>query len=131
MGKFTAYNLPLKSLGIESTLSSITSTSNSSSIWRALDVRDADLAVCLNDVVYKGDFYDLSFQDISGEVVLICDRCLDDLRFPIEAEYHIVVKYGEDYNDDNDEVLGNSRERRKPQCQPTYDTTTPWYWQSP
>ncbi len=37
--------------------------------------------------------------------MLICDRCLDDLHFPIEAEYHIVVKYGEDYNDDNDEVL--------------------------
>ncbi|MDE6198149.1 MAG: DUF177 domain-containing protein, partial [Muribaculaceae bacterium] len=67
------------------------------------DVHDADLTVSL-DVQYNGDFYTLDFH-ISGEVVLICDRCLDDLHFPIDASYHIVVKYGEDYNDDSDEVL--------------------------
>ena len=67
------------------------------------DIHDADLNVALT-VQYNGDIYNLDFH-ITGEVVLICDRCLDDLRFPIDATYHIVVKYGEDYNDDNDEVL--------------------------
>jgi uncharacterized metal-binding protein YceD (DUF177 family) len=103
MGKFTAYNLPLKSLGIGEHSFEYHLDKQFFVNMESTDVRDADLAVCLN-VVYKGDFYDLSFK-ISGEVVLICDRCLDDLHFPIEAEYHIVVKYGEDYNDDNDEVL--------------------------
>lgn len=67
------------------------------------DVHDADLNAGI-DVVYNGEYYDLTFT-ITGEVVLICDRCLDDLHFPIDATYHIVVKYGEDYNDDSDDVL--------------------------
>ena len=34
-----------------------------------------------------------------------CDRCLDDLRFPIDTGYRITVEYGEDYNDEKDYVL--------------------------
>lgn len=67
------------------------------------DIRDADLAVALT-VDHKNDFYDLNFV-ITGEVVLLCDRCLDELRYPIDATYHIMVKYGDDYNDDSDELL--------------------------
>ncbi|MDE5655651.1 MAG: DUF177 domain-containing protein, partial [Muribaculaceae bacterium] len=37
--------------------------------------------------------------------VLLCDRCLDTMDFPIDADYHIMVKYGDDYNDDSDEIL--------------------------
>ena len=38
-------------------------------------------------------------------MTLICDRCLDDLIFPIATSYAISVKYGEDYNDDSDDLL--------------------------
>lgn len=67
------------------------------------DIHDADLDVKLT-VNHKPDFYDLAFA-IEGEIVLLCDRCLDDLHFPVDADYHIVVKYGEDYCDDSDELL--------------------------
>lgn len=67
------------------------------------DIRDADLNVKLV-VVHKNDHYDLTFS-IAGEVTLLCDRCLDDLYFPIETSYHIIVKYGDDYRDDSDEFL--------------------------
>lgn len=67
------------------------------------DIRDADLNVKLT-VVHKNDHYDLTF-NITGEVTLLCDRCLDDLHFPIETSYHIIVKYGDDYRDDSDEFL--------------------------
>ncbi len=67
------------------------------------DVRDADINVKLT-VDHKGDFYNLTF-DIAGEVTLLCDRCLDDLIYPIEAQYKLAVQYGSDYNDDNDELL--------------------------
>ena len=103
MGKFTAYNLPLKSLGVGTHHFEYHLDKQFFVNMESADVHDADLTVSL-DVVYNGDFYDLAFK-VSGEVVLICDRCLDDLHYPIEADYHIVVKYGEDYNDDNDEVL--------------------------
>ena len=103
MGKFSAFKLPLKSLGtgthnFEYHLDKQFFTNMENS-----DIHGADLDVKLT-VVYNGEFSTLDFS-IAGEVTLICDRCLDDLHFPIEATYHIVVKYGEDYNDDNDEVL--------------------------
>lgn len=67
------------------------------------DIHDADLTVRLT-VVHKNGLYSLSFA-IEGTVTLICDRCLDDLEFPIDATYAINVKYGEDYNDDADDLL--------------------------
>ena len=103
MGKFSAYKLPLKSLGIGTHEFEYHLDKQFFANMESSDVHDADLSVHLT-VTYKGDFYDLDFH-ITGEVVLICDRCLDDLHFPIDANYHIVVKYGDDYNDDSDEVL--------------------------
>ena len=42
---------------------------------------------------------------ITGEVTLLCDRCLDEMQFPIDATYHVTVKYGDDYRDDSDELI--------------------------
>ena len=67
------------------------------------DIHDADLTVKLT-VTHKHDLYELAFV-VTGTVTLICDRCLDDLVMPIEATYNLTVKYGEDYNDDNDDLL--------------------------
>ena len=103
MGKFTAFKLPLKSLGVGTHEFDYKLDKQFFTNMESADVRDADLDVHLT-VVYKGDFYDLTFA-ITGDVTLICDRCLDDLHFPIDASYHITVKYGDDYNDDSDEVL--------------------------
>lgn len=103
MGKFSAYKLPLKSLGAGTHEFEYSLDKQFFKHMESADVHDADLKVALT-VKYNGEFYDLQFK-ISGEVVLICDRCLDDLHYPIEAGYHIIVKYGEDYNDDSDEVL--------------------------
>ena len=103
MGKFSEYKLPLKGLGIGTHTFEYRLGKASFTNMESSDVHDADLTVVLT-VNYNGDFYVLDF-DIKGEVVLICDRCLDDLHFPIDAQYHIVVKYGEEYKDDSDEVL--------------------------
>ena len=103
MGKFSAYKLPLKSLGTGTHEFEYHLDKQFFANMEGSDVHDADLAVHLT-VKYNGDFYDLDFH-VSGEVVLICDRCLDDLHYPIDTTYHIIVKYGEDYNDDSDEIL--------------------------
>lgn len=103
MGKYTAFKLPLKSLGVGTHEFEYHLDKQFFVNMESSDIHDADLNVALT-VQYNGDIYNLDFH-ITGEVVLICDRCLDDLRFPIDATYHIVVKYGEDYNDDSDEVL--------------------------
>lgn len=103
MGKFTAYKLPLKSLAPGKHQFDYHLGKQFFTDMESADVHEADLTVALT-VDYDGEFYKLDFH-ITGEVVLICDRCLDDLHFPIDASYKITVKYGEDYNDDNDEVL--------------------------
>ncbi len=103
MGKFSAYKLPLKSLGTGTHRFEYQLGKQFFVDMESSDVRDAALTVDLT-VVYNGDFYDLSFK-ITGDVTTVCDRCLDDLVIPIDASYHVVVKYGEDYNDDSDDVL--------------------------
>lgn len=103
MGKYTAFKLPLKSLGVGTHEFSYRLDRQFFENMESSDIHGADLEVLLA-VQYNGDFYTLDFR-ITGEVILICDRCLDDLHFPIDASYHIVVKYGETYNDDSDEVL--------------------------
>ena len=103
MGKFTEFKLPLKGLGVGTHEFEYHLDKQFFVNMESADIHGADLDVHLT-VVYNGSFYTLDFV-IKGEVTLICDRCLDDLHFPIDATYHIVVKYGETYNDDNDEVL--------------------------
>lgn len=103
MGKFTAYKVPLKSLSqglhhFDYHLDKTFFVNMESS-----DIHDANLDVSL-DVTYKADMYTLDFK-IIGTVTLLCDRCLDDLVLPIDTDYHLTVKYGDDYNDESDELL--------------------------
>lgn len=67
------------------------------------DIRDADVHVELT-VKHRGELYELHFT-MEGMLTLLCDRCLDDLEFPVDTTYDINVKYGEDYNDDSDDLL--------------------------
>ncbi len=103
MGKFSTYNLPLKSLGVGKHEFAYHLDKQFFVNMESSDIHDADLEVKLA-VAYNGEYYDLDFA-IAGQVTLICDRCLDALHFPIDTSYHIVVKYGESYNDDSDDVL--------------------------
>jgi len=103
MGKFSAYNLPLNSFGAGKHEFDFRLDKQFFVNMESSDIHDADLDAHLT-VAFNGEYYDFNFV-IKGEVTLICDRCLDDLHFPVDTTYHIVVKYGERYNDDSDEVL--------------------------
>lgn len=103
MGKFTEFNLPLKGLSDGEHTFEYRLGKQFFANMENEDVRDADLTVKLT-VKVKGAIYDLKF-DINGEVITLCDRCLDDLHIPIEADYHIMVEFGDDYNDESDDLL--------------------------
>lgn len=103
MGKFTAYKLPLKSLTKGTHAFEYHLDKQFFANMENNDVRDADLNVHLT-VDYNGEIYALAFE-ITGEVLLLCDRCLDDLHQPIDTRYDISVKYGDDYNDDSDTLI--------------------------
>lgn len=103
MGKFTEYKIPLKSLSEGVHNFDFKMGKQFFVNMENTDIHDAHLDAVLT-VKHNNGLYDLDFH-ITGEVVVLCDRCLDDLVFPVDTTYHIVVKYGEKYNDDSDEFL--------------------------
>ena len=103
MGKFTEYQLPLKTLKEGTHEFDFKLGKQFFENMESTDVRDADVDARIT-VVYRGGVYDLSMH-VTGEVTIPCDRCLDDQQLPIDATYHIMVKYGDAYRDDSDELL--------------------------
>lgn len=100
MGKFTEFNLPLKGMPEGTHHYEYHLGPQFFANMENTDVHGADIKVDLT-VTYKNGRYDLKF-DIHGEVVLLCDRCLDDLHLPIDTDYRIMVEYGSDYSDTDD-----------------------------
>lgn len=50
------------------------------------------------------EMFEFSFQ-LEGIAVIPCDRCLDDMDLPIETQSRLVVKFGKDFSEENDEVV--------------------------
>ena len=67
------------------------------------DILSADIDVHM-DMEKKNDAYECTFH-CKGMLQVPCDRCLDPLDLEVDTSYHLTVKYGEDYNDDSDDVL--------------------------
>ena len=67
------------------------------------DVQKGRVKVTLTVTKHKG-FFDFTFV-LSGIVIIPCDRCLDDMDFPIETSAHLVVKFGKDYSEESDEIV--------------------------
>lgn len=103
MGKFSAFKLPLKSLPVGSHDFDYHLDKEFFQNMENSDIRDGNIDV-QTTVVNKGQYYDLTF-NIKGELTLLCDRCLDEMQLPVETQYHIIVKYGPDFNDDSDDLL--------------------------
>lgn len=67
------------------------------------DIIASDVHVHL-DLEKKNDSYDCTFT-CKGLMQVPCDRCLDPIDIDVDTTYHITVKYGEDYNDETDDLL--------------------------
>lgn len=67
------------------------------------EIRGGRLEVRLRVKKLAGVF-DLYFH-IDGEVVIACDRCLDDMFQPISAETKVRVRFGSEYMDDGSGVI--------------------------
>lgn len=69
----------------------------------APDVRKGDVQVSLRIQRVGQSHFTLDFH-ISGSVIVSCDRCLDDMEQPIEAEERVEAKFGEENTEDEDLV---------------------------
>jgi uncharacterized metal-binding protein YceD (DUF177 family) len=67
------------------------------------DIQKGKVNVALS-VTKKAGVFNLAF-NLSGVVVIPCDRCLDDMDFAVETTARLVVKFGDDYSEESDEIV--------------------------
>lgn len=103
MGKFAAFKLPLKGMPNGTQEFEYILGKEFFINMESPDVQKGNVKVSLT-VKHANDIYDLSFT-IKGIVFIPCDRCLDEMEHEVDTTYHLCVKYGEEYSDENDEVL--------------------------
>jgi uncharacterized metal-binding protein YceD (DUF177 family) len=56
------------------------------------------------DLLKEPNLMDLHFQ-IKGKMQLACDRCLKAFDHPMEGDFRLIIKFGEDFLEESDEVL--------------------------
>ncbi|MFV0398960.1 MAG: YceD family protein [Bacteroidales bacterium] len=103
MGRFTPYNLTLKSL-----------TEGIHAYEYQLDNKFFDAID--DDQVHKGKVsvtvhvkrtlqsFELTFA-MNGSVQLPCDRCLDDMTLPVEVNEVLYVKFGQEFGEEGDNLI--------------------------
>ena len=69
----------------------------------ASDVRRGSVNVTLVVAKKAAGYFDLTFR-LEGSVIVPCDRCLEDLSQPIDAECRLMARLGERYSEDDDLV---------------------------
>lgn len=57
---------------------------------------------CMVNSSHDGN--EMNFQ-LKGFVVVPCDRCLDEMELPVDVESRLVVKLGEEYAEESDEIV--------------------------
>lgn len=104
MGKSDTYTIDLKAMAHPVEEFHYTLSDRFFSDIEAPDVHHGNLESRV--VVHKlgHDGFEVSFFT-EGTVVVTCDRCLGDMDQPIKAEGHTKVKFGEEYSDEDDELI--------------------------
>lgn len=45
------------------------------------------------------------FFELEGKVVVLCDRCLEEMDQPIKTSGHLIVRMGKEFMDDGDDIV--------------------------
>lgn len=56
------------------------------------------------ELIKETNLLDLHF-NIIGTMKLICDRCLSEYKQPIKGEFRLVIKFGETFSEESDEII--------------------------
>ena len=95
MGKFTAYKLHLKGLPIGNHHFEYAVDSVFFKDMESADIRSGNVKVDL-DLKYDGNAYSLDFT-FKGEIIIACDRCLDDMPLDIDTAYNVIIPESDNY----------------------------------
>lgn len=103
VAKFSLYNIPLKNL---SAGNHTYEYALDRKFFDAIDdeeVRKGNVAVTIQ-VNRMSSTFELLF-DIHGVVQIPCTRCLDDMNQEVDTRSRLVVKFGEEYSEESDEIV--------------------------
>ncbi len=101
MAGLTTLNIDLKGLAGDNGTFSFSVGNDYFNALDAQEVKGGDVDVRVEVHRTASRYYNLDFH-ISGTVTVQCDRCLDDMRQPVEGEGHIVAKLGEEHSEEDD-----------------------------
>ncbi len=103
MDRLEQYTLPLKSLDCGTHSYDYKLDDSYFALIRATDIDRGCLSAHV-DVIKSPAVVELRFH-ISGHVLTLCDRCLGELRIPVETDGRIFVKFGNAYSEESDELI--------------------------
>lgn len=103
MAKFDIYKIPLKALAIgDHHFDYILDTD----FFKKIDSQEVQKGKVLAKVLVRnnGSNYEIDF-NLDGIVQVPCDRCLDDMDLPICHKGRLIVKFGQNYSEESDEII--------------------------
>jgi len=108
MGKLDGYIVDLKGMQSDTVSYHWQAANDFFSAVQGPEIKQGLLDVALR-VKRTSGTYELTFQ-LTGEVEVTCDRCLEPMSQPITAECKLRVKMGDEYADDGEVVTIPERE---------------------
>lgn len=105
MGKFSLYNIPLRGLseGKHEFEYSLDKGFFSLIDDGTADIKKGNLKVAVS-LKRTSVAFELNFA-ILGNVNVPCDRCLDDISMDVDTKNKLIVKFGKEYSEENDEIV--------------------------
>ena len=100
---YSNYSIPIKGMPVGEQCFSFELGNEFFEEYENSEVVGADLSVDL--VVVKSSALMNIRGTIVGSVDVECDRCLDELDVPIDAELALVIKFAKDIDDENDDII--------------------------
>lgn len=103
MAKFSLYNIPLKNLSVGLHTFEYDLDRKFFDAIDGDEVRKGNVKVLLN-VRRTSSSFEFKF-DLKGVIQVPCTRCLDDMDQEIDTQSRLIVKFGEEYSEESDEIV--------------------------
>ena len=103
MGKFDKYNIQLKTTDIGT---SEVEYHLDNTFFESIDEDAIQKGNVIAKIrIVKSTKQSELFFELKGKVVVLCDRCLEEMDQPISTTGHLIVRLGKEFKDDGDDVV--------------------------
>ena len=103
MNSLESLKIDLKGLKDEETSLEFTLDDTYLEALDGADVKKGSLHVSVSIRKATG-FFEFNFHT-DGEIVIPCDRCLDDMTLPVDTDNYLIVKLGSVYSEEDDVIV--------------------------